>query len=322
MELKLMIIILLTTQATATYRLKQIKPGFIIEELGSAFIQHNSIKIEVSIAKEKLRKTKETLNGFVEKIDKMCIKYMESDLCKNPQTSEIETTKRLVDLLSGELNKKNKRDVTDVALSLLGWRRISEWDEYNLKIIHNNEKTMETEIIQAQKYAVQLKNYIIAEKQHRQRRIDLLESEMQKALNDTNEKTINTIIELSMMELVWIIEGQVVDIRRQLDAIGHSIDRNRKITTTEIYDIIKDKETITKIEETCGIHKRTSLNRATIFTKNTGKFLNATITIPIYENTPLHVYKLTAIPQITGNNTIIIPSMEAAPQKIPTNTSR
>lgn len=208
--------------------------------------------------------------------------------------------------------KKNKRDVTDVALSLLGWRRISEWDEYNLKINHNNEKTMETEIIQAQKYAVQLKNYIIAEKQHSQRRIDLLESEMQKALNDTNEKTINTIIELSMMELVWIIEGQVVDIRRQLDAIGHSIDRNRKITTTEIYDIIKDKETITKIEETCGIHKRTSLNRTTIFTKNTEKFLNATITIPIYENTPLHVYKLTAIPQITGNNTIIIPSMEAA----------
>lgn len=83
---------------------------------------------------------------------------------------------------------------------------------------------------------------------------------MYRALNESNERMDETIIELSIMEIIYMIEHQVMDIRRQLNAIGHSIDRDLKISTTEIFDMIKDEEILQKIQKECGVNKRLSLN--------------------------------------------------------------
>lgn len=196
-------------------------------------------------------------------------------------------------------NHREKRDLGDAILHAFGCRRIDAFDEYNLKTIRENEGILEQGIRANSKYIVELKNYVIQEKQHNQKRMELLEQEMYRALNESNERMDETIIELSIMEIIYMIEHQVMDIRRQLNAIGHSIDRDLKISTTEIFDMIKDEEILQKIQKECGVNKRLSLNRATIFTRNEANFLNATITIP--------VYKITPIPKIIGGNTIQVP---------------
>lgn len=293
------------------YRLTKIEPGFITEELGTAYFHHNNIKLSMSIDKMELRKTRDILEKFILKLSQMCEKNKNSDLCRNPQKSEIESTQQLVDLLAGNENEKQKRDTGDAILGLFGWRRINEWDEYNLKVIQENEQTLKAEIEQQSKYLMELKNYVIEEKRHNQKKMDLLETAIEKALNETNQKANEAIIELNMMEIMWIMENQVLDIQRQLKQIGHSIDRTLKLSASEFFEIVKDKKIISKINEKCGKNKRISLNRATIFTKNSGDFLDVTLTIPVFEDNKLQLYKITAVPKIIESNNIQIPIMEA-----------
>lgn len=73
-------------------------------------------------------------------------------------------TERLINLLLDKEEIKNTRDAGDFIMGIFGWRRTSEWDEYNLNIIKDNEATLENNIKENTKYITEKRSFAIEEK--------------------------------------------------------------------------------------------------------------------------------------------------------------
>lgn len=304
-------IILAAVGTRADYKIKEIKPGFVMEEIGEVLVQHEEVKINLILKKSEVKRSSGTLKGFIEKIKNICDRH-ESEVCRNPIATEIEATLSLVEALYDEQEQKSKRDVSDVILEMFGWKKIDSWDEYNLNVIKENEEALQANIKSNTKFMTEIRNYVIEEKQHTMRKLSLLEEALNQTMMEVQAVTNNTIIELSLVEMILILEGQVKDLERQLNSIAHSVDRTQSVTATEVVNLIKNVSIVSQIGQLCGKHRKTSLNRAVITTKNEKEYLNTTISIPVYETNKLKLFKLTAIPKVVKKSVIQIPQTEKA----------
>lgn len=159
MKVSTVFIIIIVPAALANYRIKTVKPGYVIEDLGILLTQNKQIQVNIIFDKSELTGAKENLKNFSKTISHMCANRT-SEVCTHKPTQTWKK-KRRGWLIYYSIKKKSKTPGTPETLL---WEFSDEWDEYNLNIIKDNEATLENNIKENTKYITEIRSFAIEEK--------------------------------------------------------------------------------------------------------------------------------------------------------------